>query len=60
MFGKAFKDNEWLHKAYLFGVLKINEVSLFSCFNNATEENIYQKIGNKCFLFSEKEVKQCI
>lgn len=60
IFGKALKDNPFLHQAFVTGVLRIAKANLFSGVNNLVEASILNKEYAQHFGFTEKEVSELL
>lgn len=56
LFGAALKDNKYLEKGVVTGILRIAKASLFSGLNNFTEDSILDDNYSKYFGFTEEEV----
>ena len=52
----VLKDNIYLHKGILIGILKVAKESIFSGLNNLSTRTILNYAYNEHFGFSEKEV----
>lgn len=59
-FGSVLKDNRYLHKGVLTGVLRIAQESLFSGLNNIQVVTVLDQGYSKCFGFTESEVRQVL
>ena len=58
--GAALKDNDYLEKAVVTGILRIAKASLFSGLNNLGEASILDKQHAKHFGFTEEEVNKLL
>jgi len=56
LFGSAFKDNKYLEKAVLTGILRVSKESLFSGLNNLEVCTVTESMGSDKFGFTEAEV----
>ena len=57
IYAKAFKDNIYLEKGYITGVLRFAKAGILSGINNVKEYNILDPHYTKYFGFTEDEVK---
>ncbi len=57
IFGSALKDNDFLERAVVTGILRIAKANLFSGINNFTESSILDKRYAPHFGFVEEEVR---
>jgi hypothetical protein len=60
IFGAALKDNDYLERAVVTGILRIAKASLFSGLNNLGEDSILDHRYAKHFGFTETEIKQLL
>lgn len=60
LLGSALKDNSYVHKAVLTGILRVSKESLFSELNNIEVYSLLQRTYGEYFGFTEKELKQLI
>ncbi|MDR2580308.1 MAG: ATP-binding protein [Fibromonadaceae bacterium] len=61
VFNSGFKDNPYLHKALLTGVLRISQESIFSNLNNVEVFDVFAKSEfDEDFGLTEKEVKALV
>ncbi|PID82187.1 MAG: hypothetical protein CSB16_02565, partial [Clostridiales bacterium] len=56
----AYKDNSYLYKGVITGILRVSRESIFSGLNNAGVFSILQNKFSASFGFTEEEVKQLI
>ncbi len=56
----AFKDNSYLYKGVITGILRISKESIFSGLNNIGVYSILEDRFSDCFGFTENEVKQIL
>lgn len=56
LLGAALKDNPYLYKAVLTGILRVSEESLFSELNNLKVHTVLDQRYSACFGFTEPEV----
>lgn len=59
-FGVALKDNPYLFKAVLTGILRVSKESLFSGLNNLKTHSLLNPQLGSYFGFTEEEVKQLL
>ncbi len=59
-FGAALKDNPFLFKAVLTGILRVSRESLFSGLNNLKVHSVLDPQFGSCFGFTEQEVSQLL
>ena len=60
LFSAALKDNKYLEKGVVTGILRIAKASLFSGLNNFTEDSILDDNYSKHFGFTEEEVSDLL
>jgi len=58
--GGALKDNEYLEKAVLTGILRVSKESMFSGLNNITVGSVTSRIAGDKFGFTEDEVAEML
>lgn len=58
--GGALKDNVYLEKAVITGILRVSKESIFSGLNNITSNTIIDYNFQDCFGFTEKEVENLL
>jgi len=58
--GSALKDNEYLEKAVLTGILRVSKESMFSGLNNIRVCSICESIGADKYGFTESEVAEML
>ncbi len=56
----AFKDNKYLYKGVITGILRVSKESIFSGLNNMGVYSILDDRFSDCFGFTETEVKQIL
>lgn len=56
LFGSAFKDNSYLEKGILTGILRIAKADLFSGLNNFVEDSVLSSQYSQYYGFTENEV----
>jgi hypothetical protein len=56
----ALKDNNYLEKAVLTGILRISKESIFSGLNNLEVSSILKKSYSRCFGFIDSEVENML
>ena len=56
----AFKDNKFLYKGVITGILRVSKESIFSGLNNIGIYSILEERFSDCFGFNESEVKQIL
>jgi len=56
----AYKDNNYLYKGVITGILRISKESIFSGLNNIGVYSILDNRFSDCFGFTENEVKQIL
>jgi hypothetical protein len=56
----AFKDNKYLYKGVITGILRVSRESIFSGLNNIGVYTILEERFSDCFGFTEPEVKQIL
>jgi hypothetical protein len=60
LFTKGLKDNPFLFKAVLTGVIKVAKEDLFSGFNNVTDYGVLDERYSSYFGFTEFEVDELL
>ena len=56
----VFKDNKYLYKGVITGILRVSKESIFSGLNNMGVYSILDNKFSDCFGFTENEVKQIL
>jgi len=56
----AYKDNNYLYKGVITGILRVSRESIFSGLNNIGVYSIFDDRFSDCFGFTENEVKQIL
>ena len=56
----AYKDNSYLYKGVITGILRVSKESIFSGLNNVSVYSIFDDEFSDKFGFTEKEVKQVV
>ena len=56
----AYKDNSYLYKGVITGILRVSKESIFSGLNNVSVYSIFEDTFSDKFGFTEKETKQII
>ncbi len=60
LFGGGLKDNPWLEKAIITGIVRVTKESLFSGLNNLTTFSMLDRGGADKFGFTEIEVEKLL